>query len=343
MKRILLFSLLSIAAASLSAQAPTLTLANMPKANTQHNFQNIAETALDSVNLGASGTNQTWDFSQLSLVPGGYSQIYLAASATPFITDFPAATIASTDEVTDSSSYTYYKGTNSEFSVMGSSDGTNELTYTPASKFFNLPFTYNTEFSQNTTLAGMAEGFTLAGTYKTSVKADGWGSVKTQLGIFPALRVQRITELNATVLFFSLVERDTATEYWTTSFEAPVFAYHRGLSEIFGETEAYEFAEALTGTTVDTKEPVLSSIDLQIAPNPVTDRSNLRFDLEKGGKAAVFVSDAQGRQVLTQQLGTLNAGNTQTELDFNALPAGTYFVALQVNGHFKGVNKVVKN
>jgi hypothetical protein len=343
MKRILLFSLLAIAATSLSAQAPTFTLANMPKANTQHNFQSISETALDSVNLGAAGANQSWDFSQLSLVPGGYGQVYLAAAATPFITDFPTATIAATDEVTDSSSYLYYKGSNSEFSVMGSSDGTNELTYSPASKFFNLPFTYNSEFSQNSTLAGMAEGFTLAGTYKTTVKADAWGSVKTQLGTFPALRVQRITELNATVLFFSLIERDTATEYWTTNFEAPVFAYHRGLSEIFGETEAYEYAEVLTSTTVDAQEPVFTSVELQIAPNPVADRSNLRFNLEKGGKAAVFVSDAQGRQVFTQQLGALSAGNTQTELDLNALPAGTYFVALQVNGHFKGVNKIVKN
>lgn len=343
MKKILLSGLFCMSAAALLAQAPTLSLANMPQANSQHNFQDITESALDSVNLGSSGANQSWDFSQLSLDPDGYSQIYLAPAQTPYASEFPTATIGSTDVVNDSSTYAFYKGSSTEFAQLGTAGPDNELTFNPAWKAFNFPFTYNAQFNQNTSLSGTAEGSSVFGTAKTTVKADAWGTVKTKLGAFPALRVSRITELNVTVLFFNIIDRDTATEYWSPQFEAPLFAYHKGSSSIFGQVEFYTYAEVLTAETVATGEPGLSSIDLQIFPNPVVDRSNLRFDLEKGGKATILVSDAQGRQVHSQQLGTISAGNTQTELDFNALPSGTYFIALQVNGQFKGVRKIVKS
>lgn len=75
-----------------------------------------------------------------------------------------------------------------------------------------------------------------------------------------------------------------------------------------------------------------------LAPNPATDEVLLTLELEQTEKVTLSMSDVQQRQIFLQ---THQTWKIAVPIDLRALPAGTYFVNVQMeSGHF--VRKVIK-
>jgi hypothetical protein len=75
-----------------------------------------------------------------------------------------------------------------------------------------------------------------------------------------------------------------------------------------------------------------------LAPNPTTDEVLLTLELNKTENITLSMSDVQQRQVFMQ---THQSQKIAVPIDLRALPAGAYFITVQVeSGHF--VRKVVK-
>ena len=192
-------------------------------------------------------------------------------------------------------------------------------------------------------MSNIAPMLTVAVWAATSVVADAYGTVTTQLGTFPCLRVKRISELNLTVLFFSVIQKDTAYEWWTTQYKAPVFTYDRNSTDVFGQLEYGSYANVLTEQAVPVREPQASQpVTLQTAPNPTTGASTVSFDLTRQGQTDLLVVDATGKTVLNQPLGALTAGQYSQEINLGAAPAGVYVVLLRQEGRLLGMQKLVK-
>ena len=85
---------------------------------------------------------------------------------------------------------------------------------------------------------------------------------------------------------------------------------HRGLNLTFGDA-----AEALT-----------------LAPNPAQDQTWLTFQLDRDAAVSVQVTDALGRVVMEQPLGTLTQGDQQHALSLLGMAPGVYEVAVMSDG-----------
>lgn len=331
-----------LSVAQLSTAQITLTSAHMPVGGLTFVTDQVDPAYEANLNLGNAGPNQTWDFSAAPTLDFPQSQYYLAPSATPFAASFPTANLAFTDELSDTADYNYLLVNNTGVVQQGISGGTGTLNLNPAFKIFQLPFTYQNNFTGTSQASGTSEGLTVSGTYSTSVVADAYGTVTTQLGTFPCLRVKRISELNLTVLFFSVIQKDTAYEWWTTQYKAPVFTYDRNSTDVFGQLEYGSYANVLTEQAVPVREPQASPVTLQTAPNPTTGASTVSFDLTRQGQTDLLVVDATGKTVLNQNLGALAAGQYSQEISLGAAPAGVYVVLLRQEGRLLGMQKLVK-
>ena len=76
---------------------------------------------------------------------------------------------------------------------------------------------------------------------------------------------------------------------------------------------------------------------MNVYPNPTNDISNLTFGVAQSSDVTVTVYNMVGAQVMSQDLGTVQAGEQRMELDFSNVEAGLYIVSLNVNGNVSTV------
>ncbi|MCK6695296.1 MAG: T9SS type A sorting domain-containing protein [Thermoanaerobaculia bacterium] len=77
---------------------------------------------------------------------------------------------------------------------------------------------------------------------------------------------------------------------------------------------------------VSVEQPQLADWDIEVFPNPVSDRLTIRFSPEKGVALRVSVTDLAGKIILSDQLLTDPAGSM---LNCSAWQPGVYFVRMQ--------------
>ncbi len=81
--------------------------------------------------------------------------------------------------------------------------------------------------------------------------------------------------------------------------------------------------------------------DLRVVPNPVADRTELRYTVANEGRVRLEITDASSRVVLTREEGQRSAGSFMYEWDTTLLAPGTYICTLYINDEFL-VKKSVK-
>jgi photosystem II stability/assembly factor-like uncharacterized protein len=90
------------------------------------------------------------------------------------------------------------------------------------------------------------------------------------------------------------------------------------------------FAGYLTEpVTTSIPEENLTSFDLQVSPNPVSDQVGLFFTLESSEKLSVQVFDLGGKLVMQKPTKTYVAGEHNVDLSFEGLPSGMYLIGLK--------------
>lgn len=319
--------------------------ADMPATNTVIEESEVDSASLATANLGSAGANQTWNFSNLTVYPYPEYTYYHDTVQAPYLDMFPGANLTSTYENSDTAEYTFYLSNQQEFSQMGAADPTYYVKYDQPLQYFKFPFTYLTTINQSTGVSGESDGTGVFGTISTNAVADAYGTVTTPLGTFNCLRVKRITELNLTVFIFSVIQRDTVWEWWTKKYAAPVFSYDSYYSSFLGQEDSGSYGYLLTAQSVADKEPVKTAamVDLQLAPNPTSGATTLRFNLPGSGPAEIMVLNAEGKIVRQEQLGNRTPGPQTVDLDLSNAVSGSYYLMLRQRGKMLGIKQLVKN
>ena len=80
--------------------------------------------------------------------------------------------------------------------------------------------------------------------------------------------------------------------------------------------------------------------EVQIFPNPTTDRIQIKLELEQDRKVFIRMTDSTGKLVWTKE----TEGQTVEEsAEMNAFPAGSYFLSFQIGEkQFSSVYKILK-
>jgi hypothetical protein len=323
----------------------SLTQANMPDAGMIFTSDQVEPDYSDTMSIGAAGAALVWNFSNLPLIDFPQPEYFLAASATPHADLFPNANLCTAYELSDTADYQYYILNAGSMALAGFAQSSDGLTFTPPLQQFTFPLTYQSSFSQTSNISGSFEGVNVTGTAKTSVNADAWGTVTTDLGTFNCLRVKRITEITINVLIFSIIQRDTIYEWWTPEFKSPVFEYDRNFSSVLGEEEYGGYARVLLGQTTGAQEPVSKkNTPLEVFPNPVSMGSTqLNFQVPFTAQVEWMLVDAQGKVQARNDLGQLQAGAYTENIDMARLAPGVYVLLLRQGGELTGLRQVVKN
>jgi hypothetical protein len=306
-----------------------------------------------SIDLQNTGANATWDFSQLSaqsqtLVdynPIGFGSLLILATFGPIAsTPYKATYFNLTDdlpidqfsaflpiELSNLSQYT--RRTNTQINSIGYSidvqgQGVPFKSDTIETRY-ELPLQFNDTYT--------SRGYTYIDLNPaTDIKfiqhrervsvVDGWGSVTTPLGTFPALRIRHDISENDSIYqtFFgtgswfappSFVT--TEYEWWTTGKkECLVRATVGGFGQ--NQTPIIEYQDIYLGLDAGLSAPKL---DISFYPNPASDwcyfQTATPFEF-------LEIMDASGRVVLRHENAAL-----QGYFDISALPNGTYTVRVQ--------------
>lgn len=76
-----------------------------------------------------------------------------------------------------------------------------------------------------------------------------------------------------------------------------------------------------------------NDMNLKVYPNPASDKTSLRFTLQKPGNVLIRVYDLPGNCVATLGEAEYPAGEQRVAIDVSTLKQGLYFVEVTVNGH----------
>lgn len=89
-----------------------------------------------------------------------------------------------------------------------------------------------------------------------------------------------------------------------------------------GSTALLDFAKQVVATEVNTEVPELPMVNVQIYPNPVTDRLTVKLNSDKINAAQLNIYDMTGRIMLS------TAVINRTQVDVSMLKNGAYFYSL---------------
>jgi hypothetical protein len=286
-------------------------------------------TAATSVAVGPSGANRAWTLP--AITGGGTINASLIDPAISIFGDsFPGATLCDV-RINQSNptvpSFYYYQTTDSAFYALGAAYSSSDIRiYDPAGLFFPLPC--NDQSSWTRTLRIVYSDRTDIDSSLHVV--DGWGTLQTQYGTYPVLRVfiyvYQISRPNGgtptmhqSVGYYWLLQNGMWAAYVTSVLDNvdPNF------------TVGYVQVKNVALSVEPTGDPLVNRFSLeQNYPNPFNPQTEIAFTLPRNQTVSLKVFDLLGRDVQTLFSGMQTAGEHRANFDGRDLPSGVYLYRL---------------
>ncbi len=332
------FVIVAICLTSLSLTAqPVITYnGNAPQIGDAYNLSGD----IGSYDPGPSGTNQNWDFSNITPVFSSSPRAVDPAS-TPFSNDFPEATIAFAQSE-ENETFIYSQISTSEMLNVGlgndPGNGGNELIihYTDAVKLLQYPFSYSDTYADSYFTAYSLMGEMLTHEWgNITVTADAWGSVTTPSGTFNnTLRIKSERTYTDSVWVSGMFIG--ANTYNQTSYEWYTSTSHFPVVSISVTSDGTTATYRTDGLGVGEGDLIHSQINAY--PNPATNRIDVK--LPKGSRVdmEIYVLDLQGKQVAQLK----NTGSNELSADISGLAPGEYVIPIKINSKKYTTAKFIK-
>lgn len=298
----------------------SLTVEDMPKIETGYISKGLFPPV--PININQTGENQNWDFS--ALIPDDIdpdTTFYFAPSRTPYAADFPNSNVAEGD--ISEGEFIYYSFTPNKADIVGmviplNIAGPVKSKFTPNVTYFPFPFTYGSRNRSSGTSVykvdntdpnseNIIDSIRVTNTLTISDTADGWGTIKTPVATYNALRVKLHIRLLSIVEVKAVgtgvwsrsgdpvIEYSRSTEWYAKNIGEPVFSID------FADSVGTEirFVSWLQGTTTS---PITSlqknnlEALTKINPNPNEGSFQVEFPKEINLNQ-IHVTDAAGKAV----------------------------------------------
>lgn len=306
--------LLLLLTVTLPAQI-TLTRTNVPAPGDTLFYARDTSTA--NISIGAMGTGQLWDFSQLQ-VEETYQLIARDTVGDPNAHIYPGANLIISTEGLN----TYLESTDTAVYLLGGGlpeaavFGLDGIVFSAPQKLYEFPSTYGTTFTTHFSVDATVDGsiffqgvdsVRLIRRSTAQVMIDGYGTVKTPYNSYDALR-QRTETLNADsifILYFGswtpfTVDTSMSIEYQWLTAEAKGNVATAYMDEASGLVESVEFF-----------------LDVQNANAPIAS-----FSFEDQGEGTVAFLDQSGNEPVSWQW-TFGDGASSSEQN----PTHTYAIS----------------
>ncbi len=343
---LLMLAAFAVLSGTMSAQQPVLTNNVFPELGD-------AVTQIDGDTLGiepgASGANQTWNFSSLSALPGevAVASTVATAASTPFAANFPDANLAAVTTTDDGTAYAYFKQEANKISFYGSAAGGIFFQFTDPQVVLQTPLNYHDAFTDSyNSEFSIPDGGTF---YSKAIKAaeyDAYGTLKMPGATYSnAMRVKSVElSIDSTVFdggYIVTILNTTTYEWYVANRPGPQVSvsYSGGHSKTvipgippFEEevpvTKSVNFVTNVTTAVSETPEQRLGIQIEGFGPNPAVETITLRFNAEPGaGELQVMVLNTAG-QMLQSQVLKPETGENILRVPVAQLPAGQYLISV---------------
>ena len=328
----LTFTTFSLLLSICAIAQPTLNLGGLPGFGTTVQTSSVNAAGISP---GASGANQTWDFTAYPDTGAIDSITFVSPASTPFVSNFPAATIAYKVSSDSLEAYGYFKESSSALELLGSAvnDNASEIIsiYTNPQSIYSFPATLNsTQTDTYRSSFDYAEfGVTFVSNGTLSYVVDGYGTLITNSGTYPnTLRFKKrdistdstlsdfgdfVSESRNTTYEWVSVANGASIGIWTISTDTTLGS--------FGQPDSYSLNVSHTRGDFSTSGiKQTQNLNLTVFPNPANDKVLILLPAD----ATVSLLDMSGRIVLSQEFSVGN-GNMPI-LETASLPSGTYLM-----------------
>ncbi|MGZ3941612.1 MAG: T9SS type A sorting domain-containing protein, partial [Bacteroidia bacterium] len=244
-----------------------------------------------SVSPGSAGANQTWNFSGLSLTPGGSLNV-VSPNSTPCASSFPSANWA---ENIPTPAVNYYVLSSSQLEVVAENipsacSGGSSITYSDTKIVLKFPMTYNSSFS---------DGY---------VSSAGSGTVTTTYDGYGTLIVPTGTLTN--VVRIKIVDGSSTSYEWLTTG-----------NPWYPAVLAQSNATILFSNPAVNVSEIKNDIIFRMYPNPANDK--LFIEAPVSERQEVFVYNVNGQMLLSKKI----SGNE--EIDLASVSEGVYSINIK--------------
>jgi hypothetical protein len=314
-----------------------------------------------TINVGAAGANQTWDFRTLTLLPETLTLQFITPQGTPFANRVPQANFVQRGALSSQPGtifYNYSRVTSTEFRSLGagavaSSDSSFSLTTAQDVVPLSLQFGAAWISTQTDTFGDPQTGaFINVSTSNNSV--DAWGVVRLPIGDFDCLRI-RDNEVAISKLVVSgmVVVTDTTRTINYTWVAKNDFQVAR-VSSDDGETNpnfttGFNFTRLGSRTTGVAHRPQGESVPTDFTlsqnfPNPFNPETEISFRMARAEQTELSIYNIAGEKVRTLVSGMMPPGNYSIKWNGKddhgkGLASGTYLYRLKT-GRFEMSKKM---
>ncbi len=310
-----------------------------------------------TVNVGAGGANQIWDFRNVALQADRFDYAFLAPQATPFPADFPQANFAqrsTTPSQPGSAFYSYSQVTSNSLRALGGAAQTPDTSFVLPfeSEVAPLPLQFGTTWNTvESDTFGTPPDFYITTTNTSNNSAEAWGTVRLPIGDFACLRVRSDNKtVSKTVVGGVVFSSDSSTtiDYlWVSKanfFVAQVSSQDNETNPNFSDASSFGRLSSLTTGVTDDQDRTGLPARFALAqnfPNPFNPETAIRYTLPAESQVKLAVYDLSGRLVATLSEGAKSAGEHEARWNGrdsfgNPVTSGLYLYRLEASARHGG-------
>jgi len=309
-----------------------------------------------TINVGAAGANQTWDFRSVVLRARKFTYQFVAPAGTPFAASFPQANFVQKGTLPlqpSSEFYSYLRVNPATLQSLGSAAKTRDTTVVRKTNTSSpLPVQFGTTWNtvQSDTV-GQPPVFIIVTRITSSNTVDAWGRVRLPIGDFDCLRIRNNGKtVSRTINNGVVIFADSSTNIGYTWVTKNNFAAAQATSQKNETNPAFtnasnfgRLASTTTGVVSRDEKALPTGFELaQNFPNPFSangtfgnPETKVAFQLSQPAPVELSIFTLTGEKVRTLIATPLTAGSHAAVWDGkdqsgNNLASGVYLYRLQI-------------
>ncbi len=345
MKKIYLLVFSFIGISQINAQITLTKAANEPVIGNAYDSKGL-DSNNTALPMNISGTNVTWNITNIIEAGGILTNTFIPASADPNSSNYPGTTIVQSD----GNSVSYFKSSPSLYELLGLKVGAFVLNYnTNPATIASYPITMGYLNNDNGAGTIAATNPSVTGTFASTIQttADGTGTLNFNSGttIFSnCLRLKTTQHISFNVTYMGFPLSGTIDQviynYYVSSNKFPVFTVNYTSVIAPGNNRKQVNISTLSFVTVGVKENKLNDLIFKTYPNPAQNEVNIHYVLTQNDSYTFQVVNTFGQVVRSVSKPNLQPGMYNESIDLTGLSAGIYHVKVDgKNSH--GVEKLI--